>query len=328
MSESKKNCVLIFDGTNTFHRNFVVNPTSDANGNPIGGLLGSIKSIKWMVHDLRPSKVIWVWDGKGGSQRRRGIVEQYKMGRKPRVNREVEEGVKDSAQNFQWQKEKLNALLPFLGVTLVEIDNIEADDTIGYLCGYFNESHKVVVSSDRDMWQLVGEKTIVYWPTKKVYISSENVAEHVPVRPENYVLFRAISGKGDTSDNIHGIKGLGEKTIMKLFPEFLTETVDVGKLLELSRNKLGDGKGVKRWYKVILDSTELVSRNVQVMQLTSPEISAQAGSIIRGAADKSPTFNITGFKLALLNNQIQLTDSDIFSTFQEYKTRVENAIVR
>lgn len=325
MSESKRDCVLIFDGTNTFHRNFVVNPTSDSNGNPIGGVIGTIRSVKWMIHDLRPSKVIFVWDGKGGSQRRRGIVEQYKMGRKPRSNREVEETTTDSVANFSWQAHKLRQLLPFLGVTQIEIDNIEADDTIGYLAGYFEGAHKVVVSSDRDMWQLVGPTTSVYWPTKKIYITAENFAENVPVRPENYVLFRAISGKGDTSDNIHGLKGLGEKTILKLFPEFLSEAVSVERLQQLSQQKIGDGKGIKRWYKVILESSELINRNVEVMQLTSPEISAQAGNIIRELASKSPSFNLTGFKIALLNNQIQLTDADMFSTFQEYKIRTENA---
>jgi 5'-3' exonuclease len=246
------------------------------------------------------------------------------------LNREVEEGVKDSSENMRWQQEKLKVLLPFLGVTQIEIDNIEADDTIGYLVGMLGETRKVVVSSDRDMWQFVSDTTTVYWPTKKVYISSENMSEYVPVRPENYVLFRAMSGKGDASDNIHGIKGLGDKTIIKLFPEFLTRpdmTPDYifDECRAILEQQGENPKGKFRWYKVIHENADLVRRNVEVMQLTSPEISASAASIIRNLAVKRPSFNMTGFKIALLNNDIQLTDNDMFAVFQEYKMRSENA---
>ena len=82
----------------------------------------------------------------------------------------------------------------------------------------------------------------------------------------------------------------------------------------------------KRWFPVILESQELVRKNLQVMQLTSPIIGAAAASTIRHAAQEvKPEFNMVGFKLALINSNIQLTDADLFTTFQEYKRRVENA---
>lgn len=326
--------VLILDGTNTFHRNFVVNPTTDTNGEPIGGIIGTIRSIKYMIAETQPDKVIFVWDGDGGSQKRRGIVSEYKMGRKPRLNREVEEGAKDSRQNFAWQTQKLKKLLPFLGIVQIEIDNIEADDTIGYLVGCLDPVAKVVVSSDRDMWQLVSDTTVVYWPTKKVFITKGTFKEHTPILPENYVLARALA-MGDNSDNIKGIKGLGEKTLLKLFPCLTKEHFTHQQLLGLIRNDLerdliGDIKpkltaSQKRWFKVVLDNTELVSRNIEVMQLTTPNISAQAASIIRNAAEMTPSFNMTGFKMALINNQIQLTDQELFPVFQAYRARVQNA---
>jgi len=328
------NKVLIFDGTNTFHRNFVVNPTSDVNGEPIGGVMGTIRSIKYMVAETKPDKVIFVWDGDGGGKRRRGIISDYKMGRKPRLNREVEEGVKDSRANFAWQAQKLKQLLPFLGITQIEVDDIEADDTIGYLVGLLDPCAKVVVSSDRDMWQLVSDTTTVYWPTKKVFITKGTFKEHSPILPENYVLARAIA-MGDNSDNIKGIKGLGEKTLLKLFPVFTNTPVDQNRLNQIIRDCLAsDAKGEmdpkltasqKRWFQVVLDNTELVSKNVEVMQLTTPNISAQAAGIIKNAAGLPPTFNITGFKIALLNNNIQLTDQELFPIFQQYKARALNA---
>jgi 5'-3' exonuclease len=328
------NKVLIFDGTNTFHRNFVVNPTADVNGEPIGGIIGTIRSIKYMIAETSPDKVIFVWDGDGGSKKRRGIVSEYKMGRKPRLNREVEEGVKNSRDNFVWQSQKLKKLLPFLGVTQIEIDDIEADDTIGYLVGCLDPCAKVVVSSDRDMWQLVSDTTVIYWPTKKVYISKGTFKDQTPILPENYVLARAMA-MGDNSDNIKAIKGLGEKTLLKLFPVLTKEEVTQQQLndmirRDLERDQRGELKpkltaSQKRWFQVVLDSTELVSRNVEVMQLRTPNISAQAATIIRNAASLEPSFNMTGFKMALINNQIQVTDNELFPVFQAYKARTQNA---
>ena len=316
---------LIIDGHNTFIRNFVVNPTSDPNGNPIGGLLGTLRSVKWAIQEFKVTKVIFVWDGPGGAQRRRSIIGQYKSGRKPRLNREVEEGTKDSRENMDWQREKVEMLLPFLGVIQVKIDNIEADDTIGYLVGLLDPQPKVILSSDRDMWQLVSDTTVVYWPTKKCVISTGTFKEHSLFAPANFILARALSGHGDASDNIQGIKGLGDKTIIKLFPELGERPVDESELYRLCEERLGDGKGPKRWYQAILDQRSLVNTNVSVMQLTTPNISAQAGFIIRQAAEKKPAFNITGFKIALLNNGLQVTDRDIFTAFQEYKQRASYA---
>lgn len=318
--------VLIFDGHNTFLRNFVVNPATDANkGEPIGGLVGTIRSLKFMIHDVKPSRVLFVWDGEGGSRRRRGVMAEYKMGRKPRLNREMDEPTGDSRANLAWQMAKTKSLLSFLGVVQLEVDDIEADDSIAYLCGCLDPAQKVLVSSDHDMWQLISPTTTIYWPPKKTYLSLGNLAEFTPYHPENYVLARALSGKGDRSDNVTGIKGLGDKTILKLFPRLATSPISLEDLFEECRKEVQDGQkplaGVKRWYSVVLENSDLVSRNVQVMQLAIPNISAQAGSIIRNAANTKPTFNITGFKLALLNHGIQLTDPDIFTVFQEYRVR-------
>jgi 5'-3' exonuclease len=317
-------------GFNTFIRNFVVNPTADHNGTPIGGLLGTIRSIKWMTSETRPTQLIFVWDGEGGSRRRRGAFSEYKLGRKPRLNRSVDDGsASDSRRNMEWQMSKLKGLLGFLGVQQLEIDDIEADDVIGYLVGMLDPVPKVIVSGDKDMWQLVSPTTAVYWPTKKVYVTSDNFLEHASVPPYNYVLLRALKGDADRSDNIKGIKGLGEKTIMKLFGTDLEVPMDVGQLYDLVQHLLKldlDGKKTlrpteKRWFRSIIDSRDLVTRNVDVMQLAIPNISARAASIINEVARARPTFNATGFKLALLNNNIQITDTDIFTVFQEYRLR-------
>lgn len=328
--------ILIFDGNNTFFRNFAASSIADANGAPIGGIVGCVRSIKWILRETKARRVFWVWDAPGGSKKRRAIITDYKAGRKPHMNREFDETTTDSQKNLVWQMERTEQFLKYLGVTQISVQDIEADDAIAYLAGMFEGEQKVIVSSDKDMWQLVNDTTTVYWPTKKVYITTGNFSEQTPFRPENYVLARAISGKGDTSDNVHGIKGLGDKTIEKLFPILKLQPTTLDQLLglvrdQLQRNEEGAAKlsaSEKRWYATLIEAQDLVRTNLQVMQLTSPIISATAGAIIRNAVENvKPEFNITKFKLALINSGIQLTDQDLFATFQEYRTRVTNATV-
>ncbi len=326
--------ILLFDGSNTFFRNFAACPVCDANGNPAGAVVGSIRSLKWLVRENRATRVFWVWDAPGGSKKRRAILEDYKAGRRPRMNREFDETTTESQKNLVEQLDKTQQLLRYLGVVQVAVQDVEADDAIAYLCGALEGHKKTVVSSDKDMWQLVNENTTVYWPTKKIYITPHVFRSVSLYPPENYVLARAISGKGDTSDNVHGIKGLGDRTIEKIFPILVQTPTTLDELLTWVRGRLEqNGKGAlelksteKRWYQTLLDSEELVRRNVQVMQLTSPIISAASGAIIRNAVDSAkPEFNITKFKLALIVAGIQLTDNDLFTTFQEFRVRATNA---
>ena len=82
------NSILIIDGMNTFIRNFIVVPSMDTNGEPNGGVIGFLRSLKFLIREFKPSKVVIVWDGEGGSKKRRNIYIDYKSGRKPRTNRE------------------------------------------------------------------------------------------------------------------------------------------------------------------------------------------------------------------------------------------------
>lgn len=79
--------ILIIDGLNNFIRNFVINPSTNQNGEPIGGVVGFMKTMKNIILETTPDLVVVAWDGEGGSRRRRGIFAEYKAGRKVRVNR-------------------------------------------------------------------------------------------------------------------------------------------------------------------------------------------------------------------------------------------------
>lgn len=310
---------LIFDGHNLFMRNYAVNPMMDQNGGSIGGIVGTIRSIKALINEVKPDRVFVVWDGPGGSKKRRGIFAEYKAGRKVRLNREFDSagGVNEDANNMHEQMDQVKPLLKFLGVTQVEIQDIEADDAIAYLVGCLEPSPKVVVSSDKDLWQLVSDKTTIYWPVKKTFITADSMTQDHCL-PQNWVLVKALIG--DNSDNIDGVKGVGPATVKKLFPELSQRAFTLVEFFQLVEERAKENKKAR----AILEAKELVSRNVDLMQLTSPVISATAASVIRNAAELTPVFNFTGFRLAMTIKGIQLTDTDLINTFRAYQMRSEN----
>jgi 5'-3' exonuclease len=311
---------IIFDGHNTFIRNFVVNPTMDQNGVPIGGLVGTLRSVRQMIQDTNADRVFFVWDGPGGSRKRRGVFAEYKQGRKPRLNREFDaDSPVTSAENMLKQMERLKQLLGFLGITQLEVEDIEADDAIAYLVGCLEPTPTVVVSSDKDMWQLISPTTVVYWPTKKVFLTTEDMnRDHV--LPQNWIWVKALTG--DPSDNIKGVGGFGEVTVKKMFPELNERVLTEAEFFSLCETKVDKNPR----YQTLLDKRELVTANAKLMQLSSPIISAHAAGIIRSAvSSERQHFDFTSFKLALLNQGIQITDSELFTTFQAYRVRAQNA---
>ena len=100
--------VMVIDALNMFIRNYIVNPMISSNGNPIGGAVGFLNSVKKLMREAKPDQVIICWDGAGGSQKRRQTVKEYKQGRKPlRKNYKVEGmSVQSEKENMVWSKEE------------------------------------------------------------------------------------------------------------------------------------------------------------------------------------------------------------------------------
>lgn len=312
--------ILILDGMNIFIRSFVVVPSMDSDGNPTGGITGFLKSLKNLVNDSRAERVIVAWDGEGGSVRRRKIFKDYKEGRKVRLNRTDEDATPgEQVRNMEDQLRKLKVLLDLLGVVQVEASGTEADDAIAFMCRFvFPEDQKVVVTSDRDMLQLVENRTIVYSPSKKTYWTRHEIKEKIGVLAENYIFVKAMMG--DSSDNIPGVGGIGEKTAVKLFPflaERLTNPAEIREHAETNRDS-------NSRYKAVLDRWDRFMENVKLMQLSSPSISAQAANTIKtSSTQQKPKFVFTEFKLQLIRDGIQVLDPDLLNVFQSYKIRVE-----
>jgi 5'-3' exonuclease len=263
--------VLIIDALNMFIRNYVVNPTLDRHGNPIGGCVGFIKSLQKVCKKFEPNEVVVVWDGHQGSQRKRSINKNYKEGRKPiRFNRRlIDLNPEEQDKNKAYQLIRLMEYLNEFPIIQLTVDYTEADDIIAFVSqhemyGFYN---KIIISSDKDFFQLCNETTSVYRPIQDKIVGKQDILEEFKIHPVNFALARAIAG--DPSDNLHGVAGVGLKTVAKRFPFLYNEEeYDCETII---KNCLSTRKKLKL-HENIIKSEQLVKNNYKIMQLYYPNI--------------------------------------------------------
>jgi len=308
---------MIIDALNQFLRAYIVNPTITPNGDPVGGTAGFLKILQKLCREIKPDKVIICWDGKGGSQRRKAVNKNYKSGRKPlRLNRDIKHLTEEQElQNKIWQQIRLIDYLNNFPVTQLMFELVEADDVISFACQMsdFKGWQKVIVSSDKDFFQLLDEETVVYRPTQGEVLNKNNIIEKFGIHPTNFALARAIVG--DQSDNLDGVPGIGLPTVAKRLP-FLAEekAYSITEVCEHCRLVESNLKA----YQNILENKNIVKENYKLMQLYSPSMSIQTKKEIKNIVENTElTFDKTNTDGMMLEDGISKTSwLDLFVAFK------------
>ena len=210
------NRLVLIDGKSVFYRGYyAMGALSLPDGTPTGGVYGFAAIAMEIVNKINPTKVVVAWDSKTSTTKRRALFSEYKAGRiKP-------------GEDFYAQIPLLEALVKDLGWTFIELDNYEADDIIGTLSREADEAgdwETYIISSDLDMLQIVDDNTHM-WRILKGFTNIEKI--NVPELEEKYGINKSQfldlkSLKGDSSDNIPGVPGIGEKTAVKLLNDYKT----------------------------------------------------------------------------------------------------------
>jgi len=276
--------VVVIDALNMFIRNYIVNPMISTNGNPIGGSVGFLNSVKKLMRESKPDQVIICWDGAGGSQKRRQTVKEYKQGRKPlRKNYKVE-GMSEQSEkeNMVWQQRILMEMLNEMPIIQLMLDRVEADDIISMISGSpkYKGWQKVIISSDKDFLQLLDGETVLYRPIQKKAWTKNTVIEEYGISPENFVIARAIAG--DKSDNLAGIKGAGLPTIAKRLSFLIDDEMHT---LNEVYDHCANAEGKLKFYERIVEDWDRVETNYKVMNLTPPSISVHGRKKVNYALD-------------------------------------------
>ena len=282
INQSPDDHIMIFDGLNTFIRSFSATPSTNEDGEHIGGITGFLYSIGKCVRDFKPSRCIIVFDGVGGSKRRKKIYKDYKGNRanKTRLRRHDHHfaNIEQEQEAMRYQFSRLVSYLDALPVTFLSMDGIEADDTIAYITQMYEEKSKkiTIISTDRDFYQLVNDQIEIWSPIKKKMYDTERVLNEFGVHPKNYVMYRSFTG--DKSDNIPGVNGIGPKTLLKHVPKLnLEQEYELDTLWKICNDKIDESKT----YKKILDNQNIISDNWKLMNLKLLDIPAQTKSNIR-----------------------------------------------
>ena len=285
--------LMLVDAQNQFMRSYIVNPTMSPNGDPIGGVVGFLQTMNKLCRQVRPDLFVVVWDGDGGSSRRRRQNKNYKVGRKPpKLNRWSQSmNPAEIHTNKIWQQVRCIEYVNQMPILQFRQPGVEADDVISYIKSMplFSDWQKVVVSSDKDFIQLLDDKTLLFRPTQDQILNTKRVLEEHSIHPCNFALARSMVG--DKSDNIEGLSGVGLKTVAKAFP-FLSEDKDyylsdVKQHSESVESKLAI-------YSKVLEDYKKVCDNYSIMQLSTPLISIQCANFINSTFEEyEPLFNKT-----------------------------------
>ena len=209
-----KKIFAIIDGKSVFYRGYYAMPNlSTQDGRPTGGVYGFAALALELVRQIRPDYVAVAWDKpKTNIRRRKAIYDGYKANRHP------------APPDFYAQIPILHELLQALGWPLYQADDYEADDIMGTLSEAANKIgiHTILISSDLDMLQLIDDDTEVYAMKKGLSnLEKFDVAafeQKYGIKVSQFLDLKSL--KGDSSDNIPGVPGVGEKTAESLLREF------------------------------------------------------------------------------------------------------------
>jgi len=257
--------ILIVDAMNTLIRSFSLLKAMNPSGSHVGGLVGFLRSLGYVTRIFDPTRVVVVWDGKGGSGNRKNIDPNYKAQRA--TSRITHWGLYDTKEEeteaLIGQLFRTQDYLECLPVQQMVLEKLEADDIMAYLAKRASLAGKkvTIVSSDKDFLQLVNNNIEVYAPVKKKTFTKDNIFEELKVLPTNYNIVKALLG--DNSDNLQGVKGLGIKTIVSQFPKLLTEKTDLEYVYKVAEEKLDE----KKIFPKIIHNWDRVETNFKLMDL-------------------------------------------------------------
>jgi 5'-3' exonuclease len=204
-------------------------------------------------------RVYVFWDGRFSGKLRYNIYEAYKSGRgKDYIN-----GTEPADYAEVNQRRVIQEYLSEMYVRQLEHEFIETDDFIAYYCLNKNHNEKVtILSGDRDFLQLISDDVRIYFLDLKNYVGLSNYSSYFCFHPDNAVLMKTMIG--DNSDTIKGIKGLGEDTLLSIFPELKTKKMSLSEVIDIAKQKQEERiENKKKPLKVLSNIINSVTDGVQ-----------------------------------------------------------------
>jgi DNA polymerase-1 len=284
---------LLIDGNNLSYRANATTDLTTKQGERVSAIYGTLQMLQSY---LKPSEgkytnklldslrivlgddellfndVVCCWDA-GRSKQRMEIYPEYKASRDAKKATQSEEE-KLAYQQFIDQMNQIHAVLPKFGVRSLKIKGWEGDDLVYVVTRMTEGDVNVIVSTDKDMLQLVNDKTFIWSPFKEVLITPRNFTAVVGVPQSQYMSYRILNG--DPSDNITGVHGIGDVKAKKLLAQYGSlEGIKAGKA-DLMKSKV--------FSRIFDNDCALLERNEKLMNLSNvqyDDISEEVADLLK-----------------------------------------------
>ena len=227
---------LLVDGDNLFKIGFHGVKDLFVEDNHIGGVFHFVNTLKKFLEEHDHDKVIVFWDAESNSSFRKSLYPQYKANRKNDMN-------DYKYQSYLEQRVRVKQYLEEIFVRQAESVGNEADDLISFYCKVVKDEKIIIFSADKDLTQLISETVTIYSPVHRRYYKNGDKIKmgSIEIPHQNVLTYKIICG--DKSDNIDGIESMGEKTLVKLFPDMLTKSCTIEEIRDNASNILQEKKG-------------------------------------------------------------------------------------
>lgn len=282
-----KTRTLLIDGSYLLKRSFhgAKNLYTDKFGH-IGGLYQFLITTRKLIKENLINKVIVVWDGEMGGKLRHLIDPQYKANRRNKswsnkieltdaeIKREIE---KD--QSILKQKKRIQAYLEEFFIKQIECDEIEGDDILAYYSlTHHNDEDIILFTNDHDFLQLLSLNITIIFSNIETPITKSNFFKHFNYHYSNALLMKVVCG--DTSDNIKGIEGLQEGTLLKYFPELKFKHISVREICqkadELNKDRISKKLKPLKCFENLLNNIDRLKMNYTLVNLHEPMLNENA----------------------------------------------------
>jgi 5'-3' exonuclease len=243
--------VLLVDGDNLLTIGFYGVKNYFYKGKHFGGIYHFINTLRRLFEKHHLEKIVVFWDGEDASLSRRKIYHLYKENRRARIRSEEE------LNSYTHQRTRVKQYLEEIYVRQGEYQYCETDDCIAYYVQNSPNEDKIIFSSDGDLTQLISEKVLIHNPAhQKTYKTNDTILfDHEEVLINNVKLIKILCG--DPSDNIYGIKSLGIKRLLSLFPEIKTKELSLEEIIDKGNQILKEDKENKTIKNLLTGVTKL-----------------------------------------------------------------------
>ena len=252
----------------------------------IGGLYSFFTTLRMLIKQYKTNKVVLMWDGENGGMYRHRIDREYKGNRKDKswnemiemtdaeIRREIEK-----EESILKQRKRIQSYAEELFLRQVEVADIEGDDLIADYCiRYHNKEDIYLYSNDRDFAQLLDLDITIIFGNIESPVTKSNFFHYFNYHYSNALTIKIICG--DTADNIKGINGIGEKTLIKHFPELLYKKVTVREICQqadqINKKRVSEKKKPLKALQNILDNIDRLKTNHKLINLREPFLNKQA----------------------------------------------------